>query len=393
MLARMTDGSEMIKVLDFGIARIVKGGNQQETQESQRITKAGEVFGTPAYMSPEQARSIRQLKPSADLYSLGVMFYELVNGGLPFFAHSAFDLLMLHVTKPVPPIRRGGVPEELQEIIYRLLEKDPEKRFQSGKELVEALDELELPDEEISVDDLESGPTLIQPTPTPTIGTPPPLGDEQTNPEAPPGFSVTTPPADPASHSSDEARRPTMMLDGSDEVIVETGDFTNDSRRNRLIAFAAVAIVGVVVGGIVLWGALREQSAKAETTTEEPTQAEVVEPDDAPPNEMNFDEPTSLEREIAEAATNTPTPDEETKDAKPAAVVDTAPPTTEPKEAEPEEESAKPKTKPKRTKRTRRRPRRRPKPKPKPKKPSFERMRLGDDQTSDEPDIPRVPLD
>ncbi|MEZ4459663.1 MAG: serine/threonine-protein kinase [bacterium] len=138
MLAQMTDGSELVKVLDFGIARIVKG--DADSEEAQRITKAGEVFGTPAYMSPEQARSTRQLGPPADLYGLGVMFYELVAGKLPFFSNSAFDLLMMHVTKPVPPITRSDVSDDLKAIILKLLEKEPEKRFQTGRELAKALD-------------------------------------------------------------------------------------------------------------------------------------------------------------------------------------------------------------------------------------------------------------
>jgi len=160
MLAKMTDGSELVKVLDFGIARIVKGDN--ESEEAQRITKAGEVFGTPAYMSPEQARSTRQLGPPADLYSLGVMFYELVAGNLPFFANSAFDLLMMHVTKPVPPIIRRDVPEEIKLIIYRLMDKEPANRFQSGRDLSRALDAvLGLPSmtEEILVQGTGSNPT------------------------------------------------------------------------------------------------------------------------------------------------------------------------------------------------------------------------------------------
>ncbi len=177
MIAPMTDGSEMVKVLDFGIARIVKGDAAEE-DESDRLTKAGEVFGTPAYMSPEQARSTRQLTPAADLYSLGVMFYELVAGGLPFFANSAFDILMMHVTRPVPPIRRPGVPEDLKQVIFKLLEKEPEKRFQSGTELIAAIDALDIPDEvptkqlqpkasaSDDVSDFEAAPTRITPPPS-----------------------------------------------------------------------------------------------------------------------------------------------------------------------------------------------------------------------------------
>ncbi len=164
MLAEMTDGTEIAKVLDFGIARIVKG--DQSSSDTQRITKAGEVFGTPAYMSPEQARSVRELTPATDLYALGVMFYELVVGRLPFFAESAFDILMMHVTKPVPAIVRADVPEEVKRIIYRLLEKEPEKRFQTCKDLILALKRLDLTTlQEVSVNEFEAAETEMGPNP------------------------------------------------------------------------------------------------------------------------------------------------------------------------------------------------------------------------------------
>ncbi len=153
MLASMTDGSEMIKVLDFGIAQIVKGtvGNSQNDSsdmypemeddfEADRITRVGEVFGTPPYMSPEQARSTRNLTPACDLYSLGVIFYELVAGHLPFFSDNPLDILLMHINDPPPPITRLNLLPELHTVIMRLLEKNPKHRIQSGQELISMLD-------------------------------------------------------------------------------------------------------------------------------------------------------------------------------------------------------------------------------------------------------------
>ncbi len=153
MLARMTDGSEMVKVLDFGIAQIIKGtadnphndGSDlyaplEDDFESDRITRVGEVFGTPPYMSPEQARSTRNLTPACDLYSLGVIFYELIAGQLPFFSDNPLDILLMHINNPPPPITRLENLPELNTVIMRLLEKDPTLRIQSGQELIALLD-------------------------------------------------------------------------------------------------------------------------------------------------------------------------------------------------------------------------------------------------------------
>ncbi|MEC9398453.1 MAG: serine/threonine-protein kinase, partial [Myxococcota bacterium] len=140
MLTQMTDGTQLVKVLDFGIARIFQQDEEPKTtQEQNRLTRAGEVFGTPAYISPEQARGDRDLTPASDLYSLGVMLYEMLQGELPFWGETAIDTIMKHITSPVPRITRIDLPGELKELTYQLLSKDPSERPQSGKELGERL--------------------------------------------------------------------------------------------------------------------------------------------------------------------------------------------------------------------------------------------------------------
>ena len=145
IIVRMTDGSDLVKVLDFGIARIFKDDDDEtKTQaEKNRLTRAGEVFGTPAYISPEQARGERDLTPASDLYSLGVMLFEMLEGRLPFWGETAIDTIMLHIAAPIPVITRADVPESLKQLTYSLLDKEPGGRPQTGRALIAALDAID----------------------------------------------------------------------------------------------------------------------------------------------------------------------------------------------------------------------------------------------------------
>ena len=175
MLASMTDGSEMVKVLDFGIAQIMKGNTDDEDVnefESDRLTRVGEVFGTPPYMSPEQCESARDLSPATDLYSLGIIFYELLEGRLPFFAESPVELMSMHINDEPPPMERHGVPDSIKSIVLQMLAKDPDDRPESGNEIVNLLDAI--PDDELSDnspvirapgDARQSDPTMMSPPP------------------------------------------------------------------------------------------------------------------------------------------------------------------------------------------------------------------------------------
>jgi serine/threonine-protein kinase len=126
--------SGRVTVLDFGIAKLTAGA------DSLRSTQTGSLLGTPAYMSPEQARS-QPLDARADLYSVGVMLYEASTGTLPFVAQNLFDLLQMHVTKPPRPPRElePEIPEAFEAVILRALAKDPADRFASAAEMRTAL--------------------------------------------------------------------------------------------------------------------------------------------------------------------------------------------------------------------------------------------------------------
>ena len=114
---------------DFGIAKTLGS--------STIMTRTGLSLGTPRYMSPEQIRG-QAVDARSDLYSFGVLFYEMLTGNAPYTAEDSFALAMMHVTAPVPEL-----PPRLhrfQPIINRLLDKDPSRRFQTGQEFIVALD-------------------------------------------------------------------------------------------------------------------------------------------------------------------------------------------------------------------------------------------------------------
>lgn len=137
MLAQV-EGQDVVKVLDFGIAKIVHGERRIDALE----TQAGTVFGTPRYMSPEQAQS-KQLDRRSDVYSLGVIFYQMLTGHAPFEDADAVVVMARHIkTKPRRPsdVRPDlTIPRQIERLVMRMLEKDCRKRPQSAEELVDIL--------------------------------------------------------------------------------------------------------------------------------------------------------------------------------------------------------------------------------------------------------------
>ena len=136
-IIRRQDGSEQVKVLDFGIAKV------SGTDRNESLTKTGTVFGTPHYMSPEQALG-QKLDHRADVYSMGVILFELVTGTLPFKAESFMGILSQHITKPPPTpstLAKGRViPRTVEEAILNAMAKDPNQRYSTVGELRQELE-------------------------------------------------------------------------------------------------------------------------------------------------------------------------------------------------------------------------------------------------------------
>ncbi len=121
-----------VKVLDFGVAKV----------PSSNLTVPGSVFGTPCYMSPEQAVPRRGVDQRTDIYSLGIILYELLTGDVPFGCGDPIQVMLSHVGQHPDPVRRRepSVPPAVARVIDRCLRKKPEERYQTMIELCEALE-------------------------------------------------------------------------------------------------------------------------------------------------------------------------------------------------------------------------------------------------------------
>ena len=125
--------AEFVKILDFGISKI-----HAAEQDRVRITRTGHVLGTPLYMSPEQAKGKSNLDRRVDIYSLGVILFEMLEGYPPFEGENYFQLIWKHSNEEPPPLR-GDAPERLKEVVLRTLSKEPDNRPANMLELEEAL--------------------------------------------------------------------------------------------------------------------------------------------------------------------------------------------------------------------------------------------------------------
>ena len=137
-LIRRGQDSDFVKVLDFGIAKVGSG--------TRRLTKAGQVFGTPHYMSPEQCGG-QGIDHRTDIYALGVILYEMVTGQVPFDADNLMGVLTKHMYElPVPPNSIGELtvecPPALEAIILKALQKSPADRYETMAELADDLGRL-----------------------------------------------------------------------------------------------------------------------------------------------------------------------------------------------------------------------------------------------------------
>ncbi len=134
---------KVLKITDFGIARALDTISREE--------QADVVWGSPYYLSPEQA-SGKAPSPATDLYSLGVIAYELFSGSLPFYADDAAELARMHRMESPKPLKEVNpqIQDDLNCIVMRCLEKDPRERYPSADELEAALASVEISKDEIS---------------------------------------------------------------------------------------------------------------------------------------------------------------------------------------------------------------------------------------------------
>jgi eukaryotic-like serine/threonine-protein kinase len=136
LFVTLKKGREQLKVLDFGIAKLV-GDTSMDT-----VTRTGMIIGTPQYLSPEQALG-NAVVPASDLYSLAIVLYEMLAGKPPFAADTPMKTMWAHIRDPMPPLSatnpKAQVPRSIEAFLARSLEKEPGKRFQSVPAFAEAL--------------------------------------------------------------------------------------------------------------------------------------------------------------------------------------------------------------------------------------------------------------
>jgi tetratricopeptide (TPR) repeat protein len=127
-----------LKVLDFGIARLTRGGR--------KLTLTGSVIGTPGYMAPELVRGARDIKPGADVFSLGCVLFQCLTGRAVFEAEEATALLAKILLQDAPRARdfAPGLPEALDDVVAHMLAKDPAKRLLDARAVIDALDAVDM---------------------------------------------------------------------------------------------------------------------------------------------------------------------------------------------------------------------------------------------------------
>jgi serine/threonine-protein kinase len=244
MLVEKLDDPLFVKILDFGLAKMLEG--------DQKLTAMGVVLGTPEFMSPEAAES-KTIDGRSDIYSLGVLLFQMLTGRLPFVANSMGEMMVQQVCRP-PPVPRGinpQIPPSVDQIVLRCLAKDPADRFQTMVELRQAL-----------------------------------LNPEQ--------YLSGSPPMVPSegSISSVSAQHPAMArpaaVDHNTMSIGTPYGYQSSGRGRGLVLFAIAVLSGGAGAGVAL---MEKAEAAEETVSVAP--AEAVKPSDAMPDAVKAGSPAS----------------------------------------------------------------------------------------------------
>jgi serine/threonine-protein kinase len=231
--------TDFVKVVDFGISKAVKPGGDDGT-DAYRLTHTGLLLGTPLYMSPEQARGDEDLDHRADIWALGVLLYECLTGEVPFRANNYLQIISQVLThEPASPSRLRpelGIPEAVDAVVMRAMEKDRARRYQTMAELERDLERLLAGDQNVGLPPvvgpaaaappgpkrwplvllgaavlaggvsvaLRRPPAAIRPAPSPPVGNPPAMAPA---PVAPPTTAAPAPAPQPVTPPAAPARK------------------------------------------------------------------------------------------------------------------------------------------------------------------------------------------
>jgi len=285
-VTRRGDGSDLVKILDFGIAKLESAAEAQLLN----LTQTGSTMGTPLYMSPEQARGEKELDHRADIYATAVILYEALSGRMPHEGDSYNALLHHILTQPAPPLTalRPGIPPAVAEAIHAALSPNRDERPQSAMELARALSGYA----DVTPAHLRRSPTAVMPAATTML--------LQAEPDAEPAGSRLTDTASPAPRR----RWPLGLVVGT-----------------------ALSVAVLAVGLVVLLtpsrqprppaGARTESAVRDDNPAPPPAARQAEEPRPAPPAAETLVAPPAVERPTA-AETAQPPPAASAADEKPA---------------------------------------------------------------------------
>lgn len=192
-LCRGEGQEDLVKLFDFGIAKVGADVQGSGVKESVKLTVMGGVLGTPVYMSPEQGMG-KELTPVSDLYSLGIVLYEALTGRVPFDDRDPMRVLLQHISEPLPPLPEDIAQSALGRAVLRSLEKEPAARFATAADFLAAIEGREVP---VPVTDPSAKPADDVPTPA----APPEPSVEQMTPAPPEPLAEPTlasPPLEPS---------------------------------------------------------------------------------------------------------------------------------------------------------------------------------------------------
>jgi serine/threonine-protein kinase len=284
----MLDDRNVVRLMDFGIAKQWMGGPSN-------MTMTGQVIGTPEYMSPEQARGDR-IDFRSDLYSLGIVIFEVFTGHVPFHAPTPLATIFMHMHEP-PPVEgpaAAGIPDALRPVLLRALAKERTERYASAAELVEGLREARaatlgtadarptpppFADTRIARPPAATPAPLFTPSPAPPSG-PPPMPTAITGPaivppplrrESPSAVRTdTTPtPIPPVTQTARRSPPPPLRRVPSSEPAAGAGtsfEEPSDNRRTILVlGLATLTVLGTV--GYAAWRAASSFTEKSADVT------------------------------------------------------------------------------------------------------------------------------